>query len=505
MPQILQKIYQKFPAFFLLGHLAYGLLFCLYIAWKTNTLGGDTLEHIHSSWLVYANFIPYKDFFQHHNPLLWYLFAPFVGLHTQGLDDNIITATVVSAAIVSSFLNYYFLYLIASRFLTDKLGGIIAAAIALTPYVVVSVVNFRPDNFMMTAFFAGLYFYLCHIKEQKISQLSIAMLLFWVSFMFLQKIIFALSVLALVTFYLLYKKVIRWKAVIYAMLLPVGLSLGYALYLWYNDILAIWFRSNFIFNLYIPDLFAEERRQGMIWPELKLLLVGSFLAIICFIRQRNIYFNILTILFLTELAQRLLYFSAFAYYFYLLIYLAAILSAMFLEEKVFKKHFALIYLLIAALAFCMYKPSVYNGNLGDKVGRFYDPLNKKIVRVTTPCDYVINGDGNLYNLYNRDPHYYWNLLGQLDVIGAKVGIHPLMDINAVIKTYKPKIIYVAPYKDKYFAERGIDKNVHTPDMNFINKYYKPFDNSNVIYILKPEYSQLKCDFDYKKRYYRAYD
>ena len=85
-------------------------------------------------------------FFQHHNPLLWYLFAPFVGLHAYGLDDNVITSSVVTAAILASFLTYYYLYLIASRFLTGKRGGVIAAAIAFTPYVLVSVVNFRPDK-----------------------------------------------------------------------------------------------------------------------------------------------------------------------------------------------------------------------------------------------------------------------------------------------------------------------------------------------------------------------
>ena len=39
---------------------------------------GDTLEHVHTSWLVWHGKIPYKDFFQHHNPLLWYIGAPFV-------------------------------------------------------------------------------------------------------------------------------------------------------------------------------------------------------------------------------------------------------------------------------------------------------------------------------------------------------------------------------------------------------------------------------------------
>ena len=36
--------------------------------------------------------------------LLWYLFAPFVGLHAHGLDDNIITSTVITCAIVVSFI-----------------------------------------------------------------------------------------------------------------------------------------------------------------------------------------------------------------------------------------------------------------------------------------------------------------------------------------------------------------------------------------------------------------
>lgn len=500
----LNAVYQKFPLFFLLAHLAAGLGYCLYIAWFTTTLGGDTLEHIHSSWLVYAEFVPYKDFFQHHNPLLWYLFAPFVGLHAYGLDDNVITSSVVTAAILASFLTYYYLYLIASRFLIGKRGGVIAAAIAFTPYVLVSVVNFRPDNFMVAAFFAGLYYYFGYLQEKKLWSLSLSMLLFWASFMFLQKIIFTLVLLAAVTLYLLCRSRILWRDMLYALLLPFGLSLLFAVWLWHHDILSVWYQSNFTFNLHIPELFAG-RRVGEFWTELRLLLAGAGLAVLFCWRGANLYFKILAVLFVAELCQRLFYFSAFAYYFYQLLYLAALLSAVFLEEKIFKRCFALIYVLLAALAFCMYKPAVYNGNIGSRTGRFYEPLNKKILRYITPCDYVLNGDGTLYNLYNRDPHYYWNLLGQLDVIGAEVGIRPLMDINRVILTYKPKIISAAPYRSKYASERGIDIYVHRPDMELVSKYYKRFDNSDVLYILKPEYSRLKCDFDYKQRRYRAYD
>ncbi len=498
----LQALYRKLPPILLLAHLGLGLTFCLYVSCLTDSLGGDTLEHIHSSWLVYAGFVPYADFFQHHNPLLWYLFAPFVGLHAHGLDDNIITAAVVSAAVIVSFINYLYLYLITSRFLSSRFAGIIAAAVAFTPYIVLSIIHFRPDNFMMTAFFAGLYYYFCYLEEKKLRQLCLAFLLFWCSFMFLQKIIFTLLIIGALTLYFICRKKIRITDVLFAAMLPAALSLLFATYLYQHNILAVWYHANFTFNLHIPELF-EDRRIGIIWPELKLLLIGALCALLFCLRKSNIYFKIIALIFVAELVQRLFYFSAFAYYFFLLIYTASILTAVFLAEKVFKRWYALSYVLAAALFFCMYDPAIYNGNIGNRKGRFYRPLHKEVVKLTTPCDYVLNGDGTIYNLFNRDPHYYWNLLGQTDVIGAKVGIRPLMDINRIIEVYKPKIITSEPFLDKYAKERGYEVIVHKPDPALVERYYKPMGNG--LFILKPEYSRLKCDYDYKKRYYRAYD
>lgn len=499
-----KKLTYKSVPICLLLYLAWNLCYGLYLSWFTDTLGGDTLEHIHSSWLVYANFIPYKDFFQHHNPLLWYMFSPFVGLHAKGLNDNTIISTVLSSAIIISFINYFYLYLITKRFLSTKFAGIVAASIALTPYMFLSIIHFRPDNFMLAAFFAGLYYYFCYLENRKLGQLSLAFLLFWCSFMFLQKIVFTLLVLGIITLYLIWKNKIKISDFLYALMLPIVLTLGFLIYLYANDILFVWYQSNFTFNLHIPELFGE-RKIGKIWPELWLLLIGAGCAILFCLKHSNVYFKIISILFIVELLQRLFYFSAFAYYFCLLVYLASILSAVFLEEKLFKYKRELSYVLALSLIFCVYKPSIYEGNIGKRVGRFYEPLTEEVVRLSNPCDYIINGDGTIYNLYNRDPYYYWNLLGQIDVIGAKVGIYPLMDINKIIEIYKPKIITVTPYYDKYAKERGKEIIVHQPDMNLVNKYYKPLKNSDSLYIRKPEAAPVKCEFDYKKRYYHAYD
>ena len=156
---MIKMMYKIMPWWLLILHLILGLGFCLYISCFTTTLGGDTLEHMHSSYLVYNGSVPYKDFFQHHNPLLWYIFAPILGLFDKGVSDNFITAFVISMAILASFVTYFYLYLIVKRFISDKMAGLIAGACSLTPYVVLSIDHFRPDNFMFLAFFAGLYHY----------------------------------------------------------------------------------------------------------------------------------------------------------------------------------------------------------------------------------------------------------------------------------------------------------------------------------------------------------
>jgi hypothetical protein len=40
------------------------------------TMGGDEPEHMHFAYLVGSGMKPYRDFMQHHMPLIWYVFAP---------------------------------------------------------------------------------------------------------------------------------------------------------------------------------------------------------------------------------------------------------------------------------------------------------------------------------------------------------------------------------------------------------------------------------------------
>ncbi|MBU0761569.1 MAG: hypothetical protein KKD39_00955, partial [Candidatus Altiarchaeota archaeon] len=44
----------------------------------------DDVENLHASWLVYRGYIPYRDFFEHHTPLTWYVLSPLFNFY---MDD----------------------------------------------------------------------------------------------------------------------------------------------------------------------------------------------------------------------------------------------------------------------------------------------------------------------------------------------------------------------------------------------------------------------------------
>ena len=76
----------------------------------------DEFEHLHASWLVSEGFIPYRDFFEHHHPLLWYISAPIVSIF---YDNVIIFYFMRGVTILVSFATLFYVYKIA-LFYTDK-------------------------------------------------------------------------------------------------------------------------------------------------------------------------------------------------------------------------------------------------------------------------------------------------------------------------------------------------------------------------------------------------
>ena len=129
-----------------------------------------------------------------------------------------------------------------------------------------------------------------------------------------------------------------------------------------------------------------------------------------------------------------------------------------------------------------------------------------VLRRTNPCDYVVNGYRIGYNLFGKDISYIWNLLGQIDVIASKINLHPLADLESLIRKYRPKIIYGDTYYDTYREYRGaiMTYPIHEISQNLLKEMYTPLYRDS-IYILKHEYQSYNCQYNAKTKSYEYVD
>ena len=58
------------------GFLVLGPFFWRLQLLRVRTFDADEFQHLHSAWLIFEGFLPYRDYFQHHTPGLHYLLSP---------------------------------------------------------------------------------------------------------------------------------------------------------------------------------------------------------------------------------------------------------------------------------------------------------------------------------------------------------------------------------------------------------------------------------------------
>ena len=207
----------------------------------------DDWEHLASAWFIFNGYIPYRDFFQHHNPLLWYFFAPFFSVFSNPLD--IFYAGRITAA-VFFLCGLGFIWGIIRQFGGSFSTFCITLFIYLTyPISHLGYFQNRPDTYMIFCLLGGLYFWIRFYREKNGKALIWSYLLFFLSFAFLQKAVWFLAPFALYQIYLLVRKEIKWPVFFKALFIPILIAFGYAVYLYRTDSLARYWELNWILNL----------------------------------------------------------------------------------------------------------------------------------------------------------------------------------------------------------------------------------------------------------------
>jgi len=483
---MINKILKKIPYII----LCITAIVSLYIYGLNVKPNGDNIEHMHTSWLIWQKNIPYKDFFQHHNPLIWYMFAPIVAF----LINNIFIFKVFS---VISFLTLLLIVLIQSKILkqlkVSKEIIVLFASIIISSYSVLWSTDYRPDTFMFLFFFAGVYYLFEYLKKIKCQYLVLSFLFFYLSFCCTQKVILNFLILGPYLLFLIYRKNIIKRDFIISIIIPLIITLLYILYLYFNDALEIYLKSCYLFNSKLASFFVESR---IIFPPLEYfdIYLFSFLGLLS-----SIYFLIygdakerfLSILFIEELLLRVFYFSAFLHYNTMLIMLGIMLSFLLLNKLRIKKYISIMIVVLYVIFanFYNYKNTYISESNSNKFIHAYEYYFKNL----TPCDYALNGYYAVNNLRAKDVGYYHILLGQIDILGEKLNIAPRDNINKLILTYFPKIITNDIYWNMYYRERNRKIPAHIIDNKIVLTYYQ-YSGIGNIYILKPEYQKNNCNY-----------
>lgn len=466
--------------------IIYAVGFAVWTVLYTETGNGDNVEHIHSAWLIACGKVPYRDFFQHHNPLVWYLFAPFMRLFTSQLA--VIDAAHIIGLIAGAVM-LFIIYKLCTRFFSSRFAAIVSLITICPPYYYIYCFNFNPDTFMALFFALGLYYLFSYLDKNRFFFLAAAFFSFFLAFMFTQKILIVLGQLGIICLYIFYRRKTPLGDIGYALLLPVVGIMLFFVYLYSEGALKLYWLSNYVFNAKMQSYYGNNQISVIDWKVLIFAASVSLLSITLYLKSSSSYFKIIAFLFVTELLMRCFYFSIAPYYMLPLMIFMTCLNSVLLD-KVKQKNVLLIYIFLSVAVYyaAISKDRYIMARGTDRSFARYISAN------LTPCDYVVNGFLGNQSIMSKDPHYYWSMLGHIDIAGEELNIAPKPNVNELILRFKPKFVSSGVYWNNYYLNRGKSVAVQSVSPELLDRYYLPTPFMN-LFILKHEFRGRNCRYD----------
>lgn len=416
------------------------LLLALY-AFVFNYLCMDHAEHLHAAWLVWQGEVPYRDFFEHHNPLLWFLLAPLTAVFYQNALI-LYVGRVVSA--IAYGIVFAGAYKVCRRFLAMS-GRAFAVAVVfyfIIPENLYLLFELQPDQFMLAALFWGIYFLFSYVETKKALELNVAFLLFIISFLFLQKAVLLLAYVGVYVCYLLYKKELSWTVLLRALIAPALCVFVLYIYLFYTNSLNLYLLFNYDLNFWMQKFYGDGRifenlTERIILPAVAVMTLHTFLA------NGNEYRNVLAGIAFANYGSLFLTGAPFNQYFIFVNIVSAIVAGDYVADKLSYKRVQL--LVIALLGIGVF---VWYHKLPNKYFSEYYNAHKYVMAQTTDDDQIMNSVMVFYNIYGRNVSYYWFGYGNITPVAYLLyEYEEEFNPDKIIYEQRPKFVSKAVYKN----------------------------------------------------------
>lgn len=233
----------------------------------------DEIESVHTAWKSLNDGLIYRDFFQHHHPLLYWLLVPVVAAGGEALETLYASEALAFALLAGTV---WFAYRTSLR-LHDRPTALVAAILLLAfPFFVIKGSEIRPDALQVFLLAASFHFLIIWEQDRGRRDLVASAVLLALSFLALQKSVFAVALFGLVHLYWWARGSMSWREFLLfwaAFLVAAGLTLG-------PLVLATGLRNyleqNWLLNMEMGHPFSAWRYGKNLWPFLLLALAAPF-------------------------------------------------------------------------------------------------------------------------------------------------------------------------------------------------------------------------------------
>ena len=404
----------------------------------------DGFEHLRMSWLVSQGYVPYRDFFEHHHPLLWYVYLPFTIL----IPHNIMIAFYFSR-VFSLFFSGVMLWVIC-KIISRYMGGK-----ENIPYFLVLILAFypiwwsftvlKPEILARPLYFTGLYLFFRYAETSKTKYLVYCGLAFTVAFLFIQNIVFSIIPLIIPLMYLWDKKNPNTgKDIVLSAIAPLAIAGVFAALIYFSGAWKNYYELCWLFNAQLFDLL-HYTDSSVFWYWILPMILGIWAWIYQVKhKQSSFYINTVGLLLCCEMIQRLSTKAVFNHYMILIFLFISMLCAPVFAK--IKKRFVLqlCYIgLVAALAESLILLRLSN-NL--------EAMEKYRLVNSSPDNTLSNINFSTINVWEPKKSYYVMFLGLTLIDDFLFSRDTGYNINKYLEENKIKYIdwSYRPYTPLYF-------------------------------------------------------
>lgn len=146
----------------------------------------DEMEHLRGAFCVFNGWLPYKDFFEHHTPLIYYLLAP---LYHLGIDTRI---AFISRILILAFavMIFYLVFQLSRQWFNSLTAWISLAWLSYVFMFFAKSLEIRPDIPALAFFLWGIYLLVNSRSRSRTTRAIVPGIFFALSFLFTQKMFF---------------------------------------------------------------------------------------------------------------------------------------------------------------------------------------------------------------------------------------------------------------------------------------------------------------------------